>query len=223
MVRWLGHRRLRLMVPALAVALTLPSLWAGWIADDHHHRFRIVKSAVFERTFPEKSNGLMDLFVFADGDPAHNLRAMDMGFWPWWTFEGIRASFFRPLVAATHWLDYRCWPEHPRVMHAQSLLWFGGLIWAVTTLFRRIIGPTWVAGLAAMLYAVDDARALPAGWLANRNALLAALLGVLALIAHDRWRRDGWRVGAVVGPFLLVLSLKSTKVLRSLNRDRKTL
>jgi hypothetical protein len=42
---------------------------------------------------------------------------------------------------------------------------------------------------------------------ANRNALLAGLAGVLALIAHDRWRREGWRAGALLGPFLFGLGM----------------
>ena len=39
------------------------------------------------------------------------------------------------------------------------------------------------------------------GWLANRNASIALVFGLLALLAHIRWRRDnapGWLVGAVV-------------------------
>jgi hypothetical protein len=66
---------------------------------------------------------------------------------------------------------------------------------------------TWVAGLAALLYVIDDARALPAAWLANRNALVTTFFGVSAIIAHDRWRRFGWRTGAVAGPVLFAMSL----------------
>jgi hypothetical protein len=48
---------------------------------------------------------------------------------------------------------------------------------------------------------------IPAAWLANRNALITSFFGIAALIAHDRWRRDGWRAGVVVGPVLFTLSL----------------
>jgi hypothetical protein len=94
-------------------------------------------------------------------------------------------------------------------MHAQSLAWFFGFVFAAATLYRRIMGPTIVAGLAALLFALDDAHATPAGWLAGRNTLLAAFLGIVALLAHDRWRRDGWRIGAIAGPAAFLASLLS--------------
>jgi hypothetical protein len=72
-----------------------------------------------------------------------------------------------------------------------------------------VAGPSVVAGLAALLYMLDDARAVPAVWLANRNALTATVFGVLCLWAHDRWRRGAWRPGATLGPLLLALSLAS--------------
>src|SRR5258708_21904314 len=65
------------------------------------------------------------------------------------------------------------------------------------------------AGLAALLFAVEDGHALPAAWLANRNSLLATLFGLLALTVHDRWRRDGWRPGAWWGSAFLALALLS--------------
>jgi hypothetical protein len=44
------------------------------------------------------------------------------------------------------------------------------------------------------------------GWISNRNALIAGVFGVACLIAHDRWRRDGWRLGKWLGPLFLVLA-----------------
>jgi len=50
---------------------------------------------------------------------------------------------------------------YPAVMHAHSLMWFGLLVVAVTLLYRRLMGLTLAAGLAALLYAVDDAHGMP--------------------------------------------------------------
>ncbi len=204
---WLVHRHLPGVLAILAIALALPSLWVGWVADDHFHRLRLVGAP----EFADLSGSPMELFTFGDGDPEHTYRLMDVGFWPWWTLPEIRAAFFRPITVVTHWLDYRLWPSRPALMHAHSLLWFAGLIAATTVLFRRLLGLTWVAGLAALLYAIDDARGMPVGFLANRNALIAALFGVLAIIAHDRWRCHGRRLGAVFAPLLLVASLLSSE------------
>ncbi len=202
--RALLHRRVNVLIPALAVALTLPSLCAGWAADDHHQRLRLLgRSPVLGL-----DDSQWDVFRFT-GDAEVNARMMDIGVWPWWTQPDLKAAFFRPLTVATHWLDYKAWPNCPAIMHAQSLIWFAILSVAVLRLYRRMMGPVFGAALAALLYAIDDARAVPAAWLANRNALLAILFGVLALIAHDRWRRDGWKLGALAGPILLLLGLLS--------------
>lgn len=207
---WLTHRHLAVGVGVLAMLLALPSLWAGWIADDHVLRIRLLGWA----GHPEFTGSPLELFAFADGDPKRTAQLTDLGFWPWWTLKELRASFLRPLACLTHWLDLHLWPTHAILMHLQSLLWFGGLVAAVAMLYRRVMGPTVAAGLAALLFAIDDAHGTPVGFIANRNALLATFFGLLAVLAHDRWRRDppaAGRAGAVAGPVLLVLSLLSAE------------
>jgi hypothetical protein len=74
--------------------------------------------------------------------------------------------------------------------------------------YRRIAtGPVWVATLALLLYAVDDARGMTVGWIANRNALIAATLALPALSAHHRWVVDGWRPGRWLAPACFTLGL----------------
>jgi len=63
------------------------------------------------------------------------------------------------------------------------------------------------AVLAALLFTLDNGHAWPAGWLSNRNALIAGVFGFLAILAHDRWRRDGWRPGALLAPLALAAAL----------------
>ncbi len=205
--RRLGGRSMPLVVAVLGVVMTASSLGGGWMMDDHYHRGTMLGLPRFREFFGSP----MALFRFFDGDPERAERMMDFGMVPWWTFTDMKAQFWRPLTVLTHWVDYQLWPERPVLMHAHSLLWYGGLVALVALLYRRIIGPGWVAGLAGVLYAVDDAHALPAGWLANRNAVLAALFGVGALLLHDRWRRDGWRAGAVLAPVALAAGLLSAE------------
>ncbi|MFH0980571.1 MAG: hypothetical protein V2A79_03415 [Planctomycetota bacterium] len=190
------------------MVLSLPCLWVGWIGDDHFHRLAMTGSS----RLPDLPCSPMALFTFADGDPERNVRLMDLGLWPWWTLKEIHGAFFRPLTALTHWMDYRLWPNRPALMHLQSWLWFGGCVAAAGLLYRRMLGGTLAAGLAALLFAVDDAHSTPIGFLANRNALLALFFGLLAVSAHDRWRRNGWRMGAWLGPTLLGASLLSAEM-----------
>ncbi|TMQ10464.1 MAG: hypothetical protein E6J91_26445 [Deltaproteobacteria bacterium] len=96
-------------------------------------------------------------------------------------------------------------------MHLHSVLWMAALAALVAALYRQIFGATWVAGLAALLYAVNDGHGFTVGWLANRCSLMAAAFGIAALLAHDRLRRDGWRPGAVLGPLALAATLLSSE------------
>jgi len=157
--------------------------------------------------YPEVPAPSFDLFMFLDGDPERTMRMVDAGDMPWWTVPDLKAAFWRPVTVLTHWLDYSLWPDLPVLMHAQSIVWFGMCVLLVALFYRRMMGPTWMAGLAALFFAIDDGHGMPVGFIANRNTLIAMVFGVLSLICHDRWRRDGWRVGAFLGPLFLVLSL----------------
>ncbi len=195
-------RRLPLILALLSIALMLPALRVGWQLDDHTQRLMMLGRA------PEDFSG-MEAFSVLRGDPGELAFFVESGILPWWTPEGFRMAFFRFLTLATTWLDYRLWPDSPALMHLHSLLWLGALVAAAALLYRRVLGGTLAAGLAALLYAVDDAHAAPAAWLANRNALLATFFGILCLLAHDRFRRAGWRPGAALGPLALALALAS--------------
>src|SRR5205823_5741641 len=83
------------------------------------------------------------------GDPERTTRVMDLGFFPWWTYPGLKAEFCQVVTVWTHRLDYWLWPDSPILMHLHSLLWFGALVAAVACLYRQIFDRTLVAGLAA--------------------------------------------------------------------------
>lgn len=203
----LTHRRFPFIAAVLAILFTLPSLKAGWLVDDYHHKLLM---SDYDGVIKFIQSPL-DMFNFLDGDPERAAKGIDYGILPWWTYDKIKGAFLRPLASITHWLDYIIWPDSPLLMHAHSIVWYGVLAMAVAFLFRRFASVGWAAGIAAILYVVDDARGTTVGWLANRNAILAALFGVLTVIVYDRWRLQGWRVGMVLGPMLLGLSLLSAE------------
>jgi hypothetical protein len=200
---FLTHRYLPGLAAALTLLLTLPALGNGWILDDYYHRTVLLGTSRFRDLLgpPE------EMFRFFRGDADRTLRVMDLGLFPWWTYPGLKAEFCQVLTVRTHFLDYQLWPDSPPLMHAHSLLWLAGLVAAVAWLYRRILGCTAVAGGAALLFAVDDAHGACAGFLANRNVLVAALFGVLALAAHDAWRNNGRRLSMLLAPLLLAASL----------------
>lgn len=199
------RRRYPAPLVLLGLVLALPSLWGGVQLDDF-----TIRAASRGCETVRLAGSRWEPFTFLDGDPEHTRKLMERGLVPWWTDPHCRLAFMRPLTAVTHMLDYLVWPDLPWLMHLQSLLWFALLIWAVATLYRRLIcrtAPAWIAALAGLLFTLDDAHAMPVGWLANRNALLAAVFGVLTLIAHDRWRRDGWRPGGLLAPWAMLVGL----------------
>jgi len=180
------HRLFPLVVMVVAIGLVLPSLGAGLLIDDYHHKLFFSGS--------DSPAGLLDspldLFRFFDADPERSEKLLDFGLLPWWTTEGAKAAFWRPLTSLTHCLDYALWPDTPALMHAQSILWYGLLALLVTLLYRRVAPTAAIAGVAAVLFALDHTHSIPVGFLANRNAVIAATFGVLTLLAHDRYRRE---------------------------------
>jgi hypothetical protein len=203
----LTHRFFPLFAAILAIVLTLPSLKAGLIADDYYHKLLMSGSKSPIRLL----NSPIDMFRFIDGDPKRTAKIIDYGFFPWWTYENVKGAFWRPLASITHWLDYIIWPNSPPLMHFHSLLWYGALVMAVAFLYRRFATIPLIAGLAALLYAIDDAHGMPAGLISNRNALMATFFGAMAIITHDKWRRDNWHAGIALGPLLLAASLLSAE------------
>jgi hypothetical protein len=199
----LTYRRLPLLLAAAGMLLTLPALWAGLIADDFFHRRALVNAGGLGGL----RHSSAEMFRFFDGDPAHFREMLERGFLPWWTYPGIKGAFWRPLTVTTHWLDYRLWPDSPALMHLHSILWYGALVLVAGRMYRRLMPSALGAGLAALLYAVDHTHAMPVAFLANRNTLISALFGVLALLAHDRWRRDRRLSAALIAPIMLLHSL----------------
>jgi hypothetical protein len=192
---WLSKPAATPWLVLVALVLNAPALGTGLMLDDNFH------AVVFSDEPAQVGPSLApwDGFAFAK-DPESIQRMIDQGIFAWWSDLEARFSFFRPLTSLTIWLDHRLWPGTPALMHAHSLLWYGVLLYVIAHVYRRFsIAPAF-AGLALAIYALDDARAMTVGWIANRGALLALVCGFAALLAHDSWRSTGrkrWLAAAV--------------------------
>ncbi len=205
---WLSHPSLPFIAVILAIGLTLPSLWNGFAIDDHTHRNVLLADIPMSVRFMSALN----LFCFASEENTWRIRDQKkIGGIPWWSPDDIKLCFFRPLTSITHWLDYQLWPNSPILMHLQSLTWFGILVFLASLFYRRILDVKWIAGLASLFFAVDPAHGVPVGFLANRNALIAGVFGVLCLLVHDQWKRKGWNPGFLLGPLCFALALLSAE------------
>ncbi|MEZ4231825.1 MAG: hypothetical protein R3B89_21800 [Polyangiaceae bacterium] len=202
---WLGKRRVGWWAALLGMLLALPSVFTGLQTEDHYH-FSAVQHGVVDPPWR------VNLFNYISGNVSGIYGLKDFGTIPWFTLKDYKVSFWRPLTSFTHWVDYHYYPSAPWLAHVQNLAWYALLILAVTALYRRLLASPWLVALSSLLYAMDDAHAHPVGWLANRNAILATLFGVIALLAHDVWRRatgPSWvrYLAAVLAPVSLGLGL----------------
>lgn len=178
----LGSRIFVLFAVAVGVLLASPSITGGLASDDH-----------IQRTWVKDAGQCLDLFTFANGDEAAMRFQKSAGTMPWYTDDRLKISFFRPLASLSHCLDYRYLDAFPALLHVENLLWLGAAIWAASALFRRTASAPWIAGLATLLFAIDEAHGQTVGWLANRNSLMATTFGLLALTLHHRARAEGSR------------------------------
>ncbi len=185
------------------ILLMLPSLGAGLAADDFFHAL-MLRSEPGLGGFEYRP---LDIFGFARGDDEQIRALMDEGVYSWWAHPQLKLYFWRPISSLSHALDHLLWPEHPVWMHAHSLLWFAVLLALLARLYQRFEPRPWVAGLALWLYAIDDAHGWTVGWVAHRNALIAAVLSLPALLCYQRWRVHGWQPGLWLGPLFLAAGL----------------
>jgi hypothetical protein len=184
------------------MTLTLTSLDTGWEMDDYVHRLLLGTDHFFaQATHP------LDIFSFGKGGTEVRSRMIEYGFLPWWTSPEWKIAFWRPISAITHWVDYQMWPTDAPLMHLHSVFWYGALILVLFLFYRRVEEHRWLAGLAVLLYALHSGHGPAVGWLANRNILVSAVLGVSALVAHLRWRQERRRSAMLVGWVLFALAL----------------
>lgn len=161
----------------LAVCLALPTLTVGLALDDATQRASLHQGRAAR----------WDLFNFAPGDAQKLEPAVTSGPFPWFTSPELKLHFFRPLSSLLVWADDAM--GAPWLAHLHSMVWFVLCVAVAMALFRRVLGAHWF--LATLIFTVDDSHALATAWLANRNALVAAVFGMFALWLHLRWREDG--------------------------------
>jgi len=219
--RFLEAEKLSLILAATALLISVPALWSRWgPMDDLRHRAKLLDpnrlpARLFETGLVPPDSGrlrtvLNDLHTITRSKAQlHKLR--DYGVMPWWTHPDYRASNWRPVDSSIHWLDYRLWPDCAACIHAHSLLWFAGVIAIMAIVYRKFIEIGWIAGLAAVMYLLDDSNYVPAMWIANRQLLISLLLAWPALLFHHRWRTTANPRSAILSALLLLAALLASE------------
>ncbi|MEC7240211.1 MAG: hypothetical protein VXW32_03145 [Myxococcota bacterium] len=192
--RFLLSRWLVPVAVLLPLLLQVQGLWFGLAADDFLQHAKLVGGvgyAAQEQVLPDYFNGnpVFELFEFFPRDPVHFDRMVDAGILPWWAESGASAAFFRPVSAVTHVFDTAVFGDAFWLHHLHSFVWAGLGIGLVSGLYRKVIPVPMVAAVALLGFSLEEAHTMGTVWLANRNAWVALVFGVLAIrlhIAHQR-------------------------------------
>lgn len=214
--KFLGHRSLPVFLAIGAILLMLPALKTGLMADDLVQRAVELRpdqlpARMHDTGMPPDSGRLgtvlRDLFPGLGEDSRSIAQAKDYGLLPWWAPDDLKLGLWRPLAAFTHWLDYRLFPDLPVLMHAENMVWFAAIVFFVTMIYRKLMGPGWAAGLAALLFLLDGNTYFPVMFVANRGFMLSLFFGLLCLYEHHQWRSAKSRSAPVWPALFLALSL----------------
>jgi hypothetical protein len=194
----MSPRRAHLALVLLGLCLVLPSLRAGFFADDY------LQIAQLEGWSANPVSPL-DLYSFVPPDRARVADLLDRGA-PYFMAPDLKIRFFRPLSSALMALDHALFARRALPYHVHTLLWYVALLALVGALYRRA-APRSLWLLAFLIFCLDDGHALSVTFIAARNAVVSCVLVWLGLGAHLRWRIHGWRAGALLAPLLGALGL----------------
>ncbi|MBK9128309.1 MAG: hypothetical protein IPM13_11005 [Phycisphaerales bacterium] len=191
-------------VGLVAIFLHLASLGWGFFWDDFFHQ-AVLRDLVPEADFHKWSLFDFDLSRTAPGH-THAI------FRPWWTDGDFKARFFRPVTSLTLWLDHVLFGDWAPGYHVTNLLIFALVVVAAWRLYRALPISPRAALFALALFAWDDVHAVPVGWVANRNSILALLFTLLTVHAARRYLAHPspvWLAGAVMAQVLAFGSKES--------------
>jgi hypothetical protein len=195
-----SNRRLGIFVACIGFVLVLPSLTVGLqVLDDAPQRDFILAHLRGDASVQHRP--WYDIYNLVDGNPVHGMVASFSWLTPWWSWPALKVHFFRPVSAATLYFDYAVFGDHYWLTHLHSIVWYGAACCLVTLVLLQISRSRATALLGAVLFAVDDAHATAASWLAGRNALIgvscfAGALSLYVLAARRQQRR--WVIAAAV-------------------------
>lgn len=199
-----GHPRALPAIVVLTALIGLPTLWVGFYADDYS------LIAEIEHKVPSYAHRLpFDLYRFAS-DRVEVDRLIRDGPDPWFADPSSTMHFCRPLTSLVFALDHSLWGYSAVGYHLTSVLLYTALVLCVGVFFRVVLnvrgsGPAAVtATLATLVYAIEAHHMAPLAWISSRHYVVAAIPAVLGLAAHVRFVRDGWRLGAWLGPLGIV-------------------
>ncbi|UCH92992.1 MAG: hypothetical protein JSV88_22245 [Candidatus Aminicenantes bacterium] len=159
--------------------------------------------------------GPFTLYQFADGNPDRMSEMISEGQYPWFTSPDWKVSFCRHLPSALIALNHKICGLKPFGYVIHSLLWYMALISILGLLVKRIV-PGWhgklshpVTYLTLIIFAFSTSHLLIVCYGATRWLLIATTLALAGLLAHLKWREQGWKPGRYLSLIAFFLALLS--------------
>ena len=218
--RFIKSKHLPWVFTITAILMMLPALKTGLVMDDLVQRIpqlkpsQIPPALYHTGTVPDNTGELSTVLFETFGFPRDRTRremTRNYGIMPWWLSNEAKCALWRPFTAFTHWLDYRVFPDSPTLMHAHNITWFAIVVFLMTFIYRRIIGPTGIAALAALMFVLDKNTYFPVMFVANRGFMVALCFGLLCFYMHHKWRSANSIIAAILSVIFFSLSLLSNE------------
>jgi hypothetical protein len=156
----------------------------GFQYDDYVHQLAL------RHLVPTVHLRCWNLYNFG-GRPGPSEPLAQQGLFPWWTDSDFKVRFFRPVTSLSIYLDSLLYRDWAPGYHLTGLAWFAVFLALAFRLYRDLGAPASAALWGLAFLALDDIPYMPVGWIANRNALLAAVFVVATILAVHHHRRTG--------------------------------
>lgn len=205
----LHHQKSKQIIIIVGLLLVLPSLITGLFADDFGHYVLLHEPGLIPQSKPAT---LFHLFAFIDNNPIRRELQFSQSLIPWWTSENLTINFWRPVSELTHWFDYKLLQGIPWIMHIHNLAWYGLLLIILARFYRQLLDDQQLALLALLLFAVDSTHGMTVAWIANRNALLAAVFVIAAFLVYQKYRATMYWRSLFLSCVLLLVGLLSAEI-----------
>lgn len=177
---------LSLLVICGSLLFRWPVLSSGFTVDDY------AQLSMMTGRFPTQRAPL-DLFSFVANE-VDNRALRAVGYLPWWSDPSLKVSLFRPLASALMWFDLRWLGVDAFAYHLHTVAWWLAMMAGLAAVLYRVLPPT-AAWLALLLCAAHPTHSMFLGWIASRNAVVAAAFCAWGLWAQLRQQQTGWRWG----------------------------
>jgi hypothetical protein len=185
---WLSSSRMPAVVAALALLLALPSLASPLQSDDYPLVARL-------------NEGVSPWAMFSL-TPELLASSKQAGRMAWWSGEQLAVRFVRPIAVLSHRLDHALFGPLAWPMHLVNALLYAAVVALAALTYARLLAAGATAGVAALMFAIDDAHAGAVGWISARNTVLACLFALSALSLHMRGGRARWLAPLCTGAAL---------------------